>query len=187
MLHWPHWQRGVLWTMSHYDGPFWTCLSQNGDLHQCKTSYFGIFLSAWFLVQHHKLWLWIWKWQNCVNALVCPTNQFCQRNPALECPLGTQDWSWHLSADLQGVLFRVCMKKLHFLLYTDPQEVILHHWKGLERCWVCQNSWKETLIIFIFSRWSLALSHFQFPFADSLVAVVSPLQFEDTEGRGKSL
>lgn len=89
---------------------------------------------------------------------------FCQCNPALTRPLGIHDWSWHLSADLQGVLLRVCRKILHFLLCTHPQEVILLHWKGLERCWVCQNSWQESPMFFIFSRWSLFFFSFLISF-----------------------
>lgn len=88
---------------------------------------------------------------------------FCPCNPALTCPLGTQAWSWHLSAELQGILLRVCRKMLH-LLCAHTQEVILLHWKGLERCWVCQNSWQEGPIFFIFIRWSLAFFSFLISF-----------------------
>lgn len=67
---------------------------------------------------------------------MCHINRFHQVLSVQSCTDNSswhQDWGWRLSADLQGILLRVCRKMLHFLLCTHPQESHPASLEGLGR------------------------------------------------------
>lgn len=96
MLHWPHWQRGEGCTLSC--GPLWWTLlniglSQNGDLHSCKTIW-GVFLSMWWDKEISASYPLVVDLE-VIELCECPgvPHRSVQCSPALTCPFGTQHWS----------------------------------------------------------------------------------------------
>lgn len=172
MLYWPCWQSDVLWTMSPYDGLFWAFvyLRMEACIHT-KQTIFGYF---YLCVQTGGF----------TSSIICsgcgPGNnrtvrmpwcatlidsiRFCQCNPALTIPPGTRTGAGVSQQTCRGFCSEFAGKCCTSCCAHTLRKVILLHWKGLEGCCVCRNSWQEGAIFFIFSRWSLVLFSFLISF-----------------------
>lgn len=98
MLHWPHWQSSVLWTMSRYDGLFWTFVYLR--VKTCIHTKPAIFLYFIYVLRRggftssiicsgcgsgSNRTVWMPRCATLINS-----GWVCQCNPAMTCPLGTQ-------------------------------------------------------------------------------------------------